>query len=246
MSKYIVTDTELTSVANAIRTKRGTNADLEWPSDFVSAIEALSSGGGNTGLRIPPFNIPTSNYSNPLIFDNGWIGEFNNASTVFRPIDSQGNVLDVDWSKPFEIFTVFKRSNTSSHSMVLFGSETGNWSYTPSIELQNTGNTIWCGFSTNGSAWTDSITIGPSDGLTLQNDVKYSVKATWDGTDFTVEISDGTNTVIKSITPSATHYHSSSYTITFGGMMHSSNHNAQYVKLYLPEMYIKSEGVKIW
>mgnify|MGYP006916253515 CR=1 FL=1 len=43
-------DADLTSVANAIRTKGGTAASLAFPSDFVSAIEAISTGGGG-GLK---------------------------------------------------------------------------------------------------------------------------------------------------------------------------------------------------
>ena len=39
-------DADLTSVANAIRTKGGTSASLAFPSDFVSAIAAISGGGG--------------------------------------------------------------------------------------------------------------------------------------------------------------------------------------------------------
>lgn len=39
-------DSDLTSVANAIRTKGGTSAQLAFPSDFVSAIEDISGGGG--------------------------------------------------------------------------------------------------------------------------------------------------------------------------------------------------------
>ena len=46
MSNYIVKDTELTSVANAIRTKGGTNASLTFPNGFVSAIGNISGGGG--------------------------------------------------------------------------------------------------------------------------------------------------------------------------------------------------------
>ena len=38
-------DADLTSVANAIRTKGGTSADLAFPSGFVSAVEAIPSGG---------------------------------------------------------------------------------------------------------------------------------------------------------------------------------------------------------
>lgn len=45
MADYLVTDTELTSVANAIRTKGGTSANLSFPTEFVSAINAIGSGG---------------------------------------------------------------------------------------------------------------------------------------------------------------------------------------------------------
>lgn len=48
MSNYLVTDTELTSVADAIRTKGGTSAALEFPGDFVTAIGNISGGGGST------------------------------------------------------------------------------------------------------------------------------------------------------------------------------------------------------
>lgn len=37
-------NSDLTSVANAIRTKGGTSASLEFPDDFVSAIQAISTG----------------------------------------------------------------------------------------------------------------------------------------------------------------------------------------------------------
>lgn len=38
-------DTDLTSVANAIRTKGGTSAQLAFPADFVSAVNAIPTGG---------------------------------------------------------------------------------------------------------------------------------------------------------------------------------------------------------
>ena len=37
---------DLTSVANAIRTKGGTSAQLAFPSGFVSAVQAIPTGGG--------------------------------------------------------------------------------------------------------------------------------------------------------------------------------------------------------
>lgn len=45
MADYLVTDTELTSVANAIRTRGGTSAPLSFPAGFVSAINDIPSGG---------------------------------------------------------------------------------------------------------------------------------------------------------------------------------------------------------
>ena len=44
-------DTDLTSVANAIRTKGGTSAQLAFPSDFVTAIQAIPTGVTPTGTK---------------------------------------------------------------------------------------------------------------------------------------------------------------------------------------------------
>ena len=43
---YITNTEELTSIADAIREKGGTSAPLEYPEEYVSAIEAISGGGG--------------------------------------------------------------------------------------------------------------------------------------------------------------------------------------------------------
>lgn len=45
MADYKVTDTELISVANAIRLKCGTSSALEWPTGFSTAIQNIPSGG---------------------------------------------------------------------------------------------------------------------------------------------------------------------------------------------------------
>ena len=55
MANYLVTDTELTSVADAIREKGGTTADLEFPSEFISAIAAIS--GGNAPVDSGTFTV---------------------------------------------------------------------------------------------------------------------------------------------------------------------------------------------
>lgn len=43
MANYLVTDTQLTSIADAIRAKGGTNASLSYPTGFINAIRAISS-----------------------------------------------------------------------------------------------------------------------------------------------------------------------------------------------------------
>lgn len=48
MADYLVTDTELTSIANAIRTKGSTSASLAFPSGFISAINDIPTGGGDS------------------------------------------------------------------------------------------------------------------------------------------------------------------------------------------------------
>ena len=45
MAEYLTNTTDLTSVANAIREKGGTTALLTYPDEFISAIQAISSGG---------------------------------------------------------------------------------------------------------------------------------------------------------------------------------------------------------
>jgi len=51
MANYIATDTDLTAVADAIRTKGGTSASLAFPAEFVSAIDAIPTGGGGVDYK---------------------------------------------------------------------------------------------------------------------------------------------------------------------------------------------------
>jgi len=61
---YKVTDTELTAVANAIRTKGGTSLPLEWPTGYVNAVDAIPSGGGYPRTEVVAvFDISTINYT---------------------------------------------------------------------------------------------------------------------------------------------------------------------------------------
>lgn len=53
MANYLTTDTDLTTVANAIRTKGGTTDPLSFPSGFAAAIADIPSGSGApTGMLV--------------------------------------------------------------------------------------------------------------------------------------------------------------------------------------------------
>lgn len=47
-NKYVVSDTTLTAIADAIREKGGTSESLSFPDGFVDAIEDIPTGGGGT------------------------------------------------------------------------------------------------------------------------------------------------------------------------------------------------------
>lgn len=71
MAEYLTTDTELTSIADAIRTKGGTVAPLVYPQGFIDAIMALP-GGGSNGYTV---TVSLTNPVNSSSFTNGAIYE---------------------------------------------------------------------------------------------------------------------------------------------------------------------------
>lgn len=48
MANYVVSDSGLSAVADAIRVKGGTSVPMSFPAGFVSAVEAISTGGAYT------------------------------------------------------------------------------------------------------------------------------------------------------------------------------------------------------
>ena len=56
MANYVVSDTELQSVANAIRTKGGTSGQLVFPAGFVNAVNAIPSGANISKSSLVDFD----------------------------------------------------------------------------------------------------------------------------------------------------------------------------------------------
>ena len=61
MADYRATSTEFTAVADAIRTKGGTSAQLTWPNGFVSAVQAIPTGSG----VVQPLSVTQNGTYNP-------------------------------------------------------------------------------------------------------------------------------------------------------------------------------------
>lgn len=69
MANYLTTEADLTSVANAIRTKGGTSAQLAFPTGFVSAIDAIPTGGSG----IDPDVFATTGFDAPVILNSATV-----------------------------------------------------------------------------------------------------------------------------------------------------------------------------
>lgn len=80
---YKVTDTELIALADAIRAKGGTQADLEWSNGFISAVNDISAGSG----YMP---VPTATKQ---ITENGTYDVINYASAVVNVSGSTSNIV---------------------------------------------------------------------------------------------------------------------------------------------------------
>lgn len=95
-------DTDLTSVANAIRTKGGTSASLAFPAGFVSAIDAIPTGGGGgqslddfLAEKITAFRITNPDITNTRTKLNNYYKE----ATLFinRYLGGQNGLFTSSW-----------------------------------------------------------------------------------------------------------------------------------------------------
>lgn len=63
---YLTNDTDIKKVADAIRAKGGTSAPLAYPSGFVSAIQAIHTGGGSS-VPVSPSDITFYDYDGTVV-----------------------------------------------------------------------------------------------------------------------------------------------------------------------------------
>lgn len=65
-------DADLTSVADAIRTKGGTSSSLAFPAGFVSAIDAIETGGGGSNVEYGTYTPTERTMSHTITTTGDW------------------------------------------------------------------------------------------------------------------------------------------------------------------------------
>lgn len=76
-NEYLVNSSDLTAVADAIRTKGGTSDAMTFPSGFVGAIAAIQAGSGG-GVEVGSNNFPgsVSDMLNAIVSGTAKVGSF--------------------------------------------------------------------------------------------------------------------------------------------------------------------------
>lgn len=143
-------DTDLTAVADAIRTKGGTSASLAFPSDFVSAIAAIPTGGGS-GKNVQVYSgyaeTNATEYTATSVsitvakagtYKCSWSGLRNttggtSGSRLYKNGTAVGSAHTSSWIRSFgqyatetltlakdDVLTIYARARSSTYWMVVF------------------------------------------------------------------------------------------------------------------------------
>lgn len=129
MAEYLTNDTDLTAVANAIRTKGGTSASLEYPNGYIAAINAIPTGGTPTPPETP---------TDAVIFYS------------IEPFTLHTQGLRQRWNGTLEYSTDYSSWNTWSASSILSAAQSDSWY---KLYIRGRNNTTLSGNGVSSSNW---------------------------------------------------------------------------------------------
>lgn len=89
-------DSDLTSVADSIRTKGGTTAELAFPEEFKAAIEAIETGGGGAVVYAPMKAVNFRDYDGTVLYS--YTAEEAVALTELPPLPTQPGLVCQEWN----------------------------------------------------------------------------------------------------------------------------------------------------
>lgn len=119
MADYLVTDTELTSIADAIRTKGGTSASLTFPTGFVSAVNDIPSGGpSSTTVTFGEYSFPYTNGFITYVDGNGTVQKTTDLNAPSNIDMMSGSILVVGDNMSFQMLGTFNTAYISGMTLV--------------------------------------------------------------------------------------------------------------------------------
>ena len=237
------TETTIQVQPTAIRTLDGVN-NL-W-ADCGDILDGEYFSGSAPKLSKVDYTIGSG--SQPMLADGRYLSGFASMSGYGAfPRDAEGNWIDVDWSKDFEIGARFKASAfPSSGNMTIFGSgASGSMVYAPDVYFWN-GSTAYITLSTDGS----TSAVDTALNYTFQADIWYFVrlKFTLSTLNLKIEVStdmENFTTAYNGTLASAPYHNSAS--ICIGGMAQSSNYASNNIAIDTINTYIKDDsGSIVW
>jgi hypothetical protein len=89
-------DSDLTSVADSIRTKGGTTAALAFPEEFKAAIEAIETGGGGTIVPVSSKEVNFRDYDGTVLYS--YTAEEAVALTELPPLPTHPGLVCQEWN----------------------------------------------------------------------------------------------------------------------------------------------------
>lgn len=190
---YLTTNKELISIANAIRAKGGTSAQLSFPTEFVSAIQAIQTGITPTGTKqitltdngtatedvtnyasaqitiaIPVYNgeIVTPAYNVTISLTNPVNASYFNNCTIYKALSSDNfdNLDKIGEIESASGSTVVTISDFFGLNVYLDGMSVGN----PTISC--TGGVSYIGNDFNYGTWLFQVT---GDGTITLDGIDY-------------------------------------------------------------------------
>ena len=200
---YLVSGTDLTSVANAIRTAGETSAPLEFPSGFVTAIGNISGGGGGaTNVVTGTFTASAAEKGTAKAISVPYTGSGYPVSVHIYPtggtFNSQSDMYSVAQYKAIVDYTATKNNTGTTPDYVTSTDEKNKGSVvclyknsnSDATNIANTGNksvVICTGYSANGNDAPNCVRFSSatSMGVFIANTDYYGFK---DGIEYTYQI----------------------------------------------------------
>ena len=221
-NEYLVNSSDLTSVADAIREKGETSAQLVFPSGFVSAIENMKGGGADLNFEVVGGTTQPSNPKENTIWVNTSTAI---TSWAFSAEEPDSTVNGMVWIKTIQGGKVIFDAVSDENTLIVYpnsASQCVNGSWVKKDALIYQGGAwleLWDGYYLNGSDQYIDITGG------------------WKGSGKTSTVTDEGIYVAAANEAAWNAYMSTSYAIDLS--------NVDYLEFEISEMYKYSTWLRI-